>query len=175
MKIFIKKSAYKLETDQLLQVIFYQFFMSSDSIGLCDLIINNVPPISPPNPPLISPPQTSGKTTSGETSPLKVYVSKLYMANDSINQYYALGKVLSGSLYTGQQVQVFSSDANDFTIETIEQLYLYQTRFKLAISSISQGNWVLIKGISKTIQHTATLYAVDQQPVDQPVEPKNKP
>jgi 116 kDa U5 small nuclear ribonucleoprotein component len=42
-------------------------------------------------------------------------------------------------------------------IKEAKKLYLYNTRYRVEVQSVSAGNWVLIDGIDQSINKTATI------------------
>lgn len=92
--------------------------------------------------------------------PLMIHVTKLYPSLDR-TQFYALGRVLSGTLKLGEKVKVFGEtfDENDEDVKTehLTGLYVYQTRYMVPIASVPAGNWALLEGVSDSITKTATI------------------
>ena len=96
--------------------------------------------------------------------PLVVHTTKLYPSEDGI-QFYAFGRVFSGTLHAGQQVRILGEgytieDEEDSRISTVGRLWISEARYKVEINRVPAGNWVLIEGIDEPIVKTATITQV---------------
>ena len=101
--------------------------------------------------------------------PLMLQVTKLY-ASDDATTFFALGRVFSGTLKKGEVVRILGpgyslDDEEDMAIKPVEALYVYETRYKFSIDSISAGNIVLLGGVESTIVKGATITA-EEHPDD---------
>lgn len=96
--------------------------------------------------------------------PLVVHTTKLYPSEDG-TQFYAFGRVFSGTLNAGQQVRILGEgytieDEEDSRISTVGRLWISEARYKVEINRVPAGNWVLIEGIDEPIVKTATITQV---------------
>ncbi|CAI0460613.1 unnamed protein product [Linum tenue] len=97
-------------------------------------------------------------TSSG---PLMIDVVKFYPKSDW-SALDAFGRVYSGTLKTGQSVKILQEaytveEYDDTPVKEVTNLWVYQGRYRLAISTAGPGSWVLIEGIDAGITKTATL------------------
>lgn len=93
--------------------------------------------------------------------PLMVNITKLYPKPDC-SAFDALGRVLSGTLRTGQRVRVLGEayspdDEEDMAVKEVTKLWVYQARYRLPLAFAPAGTWVLIEGVDASITKTATL------------------
>ena len=96
--------------------------------------------------------------------PLVVHTTKLYPSEDG-TQFYAFGRVFSGTLHAGQQVRILGEgytieDEEDSRISTVGRLWISEARYKVELNRVPAGNWVLIEGIDEPIVKTATITQV---------------
>ncbi|CAN6656802.1 pre-mRNA-splicing factor Snu114p [Trichomonascus vanleenenianus] len=97
--------------------------------------------------------------------PLMVYIAKMYNNADA-TEFYALARVISGTLRRGQDVQVLGetfspADQEDAFDERVEELWIPSTRYRVPIDAVPAGNWALIKGLDAKISKTATVVSAD--------------
>ncbi|KAG0687637.1 hypothetical protein C6P40_002081 [Pichia californica] len=96
--------------------------------------------------------------------PVVAYVSKLTDTRDSEN-FYALVRVLSGSIKEGEKVKLLGEDYSinndqDSKIQKISKCYMWCGRYKINVPELRTGSIGLISGpgIDSFITKTATLY-----------------
>lgn len=106
-----------------------------------------------------------------------VNVTKL-LPMPSHQRFYALGRVLSGTVRSGERVKVLGEhytleNEEDMSVEEISAVYLSETRsshsspltfdltsfarYNIQVQSVPAGNFVLLEGIDTSISKTATL------------------
>ncbi|EFC46247.1 predicted protein [Naegleria gruberi] len=93
---------------------------------------------------------------------LVIYITKLFPRPD-YSSFDVFGRVMSGTLKKGDAVKILGegytpSDEEDMSITDVSNLYIYNSRYRINVDSVSAGNWVLIEGIDATISKTSTLY-----------------
>jgi U5 small nuclear ribonucleoprotein component len=98
--------------------------------------------------------------------PLMIYITKLYPSDDATT-FDAFGRVMSGTVRAGQRIYVLGEnfspdDQEDMSIQTISNLWIYESRYRIPVEEAIAGSWVLIGGIDQVIAKTATL--TDQSP-----------
>lgn len=49
------------------------------------------------------------------------------------------------------------------TIKTVKNLWIYEGRYRVEISKVPAGNWVLIEGIDQSIIKSATITGVNDK------------
>eukprot|EP00735_Rhodelphis_limneticus_P008737 TRINITY_DN2227_c0_g1::TRINITY_DN2227_c0_g1_i1::g.6655::m.6655 TRINITY_DN2227_c0_g1::TRINITY_DN2227_c0_g1_i1::g.6655 ORF type:complete len:985 (+),score=308.55,sp/Q5F3X4/U5S1_CHICK/61.14/0.0,GTP_EFTU/PF00009.22/2.7e-47,EFG_IV/PF03764.13/2.7e+03,EFG_IV/PF03764.13/8.7e-27,EFG_C/PF00679.19/1.7e+03,EFG_C/PF00679.19/2e-21,Miro/PF08477.8/5.2e-08,GTP_EFTU_D2/PF03144.20/2.8e-07,EFG_II/PF14492.1/1.2e-05,MMR_HSR1/PF01926.18/2.2e-05,Dynamin_N/PF00350.18/0.4,Dynamin_N/PF00350.18/1.9,Ras/PF00071.17/0.0052,Se len=93
--------------------------------------------------------------------PLMITVTKLYPKPDC-SSFDAFGRVMSGTVTPGQRVRVLGEgysldDEEDMTVQEITNVWLYEARYRIEISKIPAGCWVLLGGVGASITKTATI------------------
>ncbi|KAJ2160762.1 hypothetical protein GGF46_002008 [Coemansia sp. RSA 552] len=101
--------------------------------------------------------------------PLVIAIAKQYPSSDA-SQFYALGRIFSGHVEAGQRVRVLGEgfapgDDEDMALATVSDLWIYCSRYKVPVSGLGAGSWVLLGGVDATISKTATILdtAVDEE------------
>ncbi|XP_063227260.1 116 kDa U5 small nuclear ribonucleoprotein component [Bacillus rossius redtenbacheri] len=92
---------------------------------------------------------------------LMVHSTKMY-PTEECTFFQVLARVMSGTLSAGQEVRVLGenyslSDEEDSRILTVGRLWVYEARYKVEVSRVPAGNWVLIEGIDQPIVKTSTI------------------
>lgn len=99
------------------------------------------------------------------TGNLMIYTTKNYHRPDCVS-FDVFGRVMSGVVYKGQKVKVLGEaysldDDEDMAIREIKNLWIYQARYRIEVSEVPAGNWVLIGGVDASITKTSTITNVD--------------
>ncbi|KAJ9597250.1 hypothetical protein L9F63_011886, partial [Diploptera punctata] len=92
---------------------------------------------------------------------LMVHSTKMYPTEDC-TFFQVLARVMSGTLQARQEVRVLGenytlADEEDSRILTVGRLWIYEARYKVEVSRVPAGNWVLIEGIDQPIVKTSTI------------------
>lgn len=167
--IKLKKSDYKMDLKPLLKLICKEFFGEASAfVDMCvdhlpspveaaptKILINYSGPIDNGNP------LVESMNKCNQQGPLSVQITKLYNSSDA-SEFYALGRVMSGTLKRGQSVTVLgeqftNEDQEDSSKEKVIDLWVPMTRYKMPIDNIPAGCWALIKGVDSRISKTAAL------------------
>lgn len=171
LNIYLKPSTYKIDVKPLLQTVCSLFF--GNSAALVDSVVEHIK--SPADNALtkvqtsFTGPQDSEVASSmarcDPNGPLVVHVAKLFNSPDS-KEFYAFGKVMSGTLNLGEQVSVLGEtysqyDDEDMAESTVTGLWTYQSRYKIPMEGVPAGNWALIGGVDASIIKTATIYSAN--------------
>ncbi|XP_020895189.1 116 kDa U5 small nuclear ribonucleoprotein component [Exaiptasia diaphana] len=95
---------------------------------------------------------------------LMVHTTKQYPSNDA-TAFHVFGRVMSGTLYAGQQVRVLGEnytmeDEEDSRVGLVGRLWISEARYNIEVNRIPAGNWVLIEGIDQSIVKTSTITSV---------------
>lgn len=167
--IGVKLSAqeYKLDIGPLLKIVMNRWL--GDSSGFVDMLIKFVPS------PIDGARSKCATTYSGpQDSPiandismcnpegqLMVQITKLYN-DDTASQFFAFGRVLSGTLRPGDWVRVLGEgysldDEEDMAVKECGRLWIHEGRYKVEVTGVTAGNWVLIEGVDPSIVKTATI------------------
>ncbi|KAK9480826.1 P-loop containing nucleoside triphosphate hydrolase protein [Lipomyces japonicus] len=169
--IYLRPSDYKLDAKPLLKLVCSHFF--GNATGLIDAFVNHI--LSP----VESAKQKIETTYSGpldttiakslltcdQNGPVVVHITKLYSSQDA-SEFYSFGRVLSGTLKIGQEIKVLGEgysleDEEDMAYASVKDLWIYESRYKIPVSGVPAGNWVLIGGIDMSIVKTATVVSKD--------------
>uniref|UniRef100_A0A0N5AJ61 Tr-type G domain-containing protein n=1 Tax=Syphacia muris TaxID=451379 RepID=A0A0N5AJ61_9BILA len=99
--------------------------------------------------------------------PLMVHTTKNYATADATS-FHVFGRVISGTLYAGQDVRVLGEnysiqDEEDCRVMTVGRLWVSEARYNIEVSRVPAGNWVLIEGIDEPIVKTATITQVNYE------------
>uniref|UniRef100_A0A0R3RWB3 Tr-type G domain-containing protein n=1 Tax=Elaeophora elaphi TaxID=1147741 RepID=A0A0R3RWB3_9BILA len=97
--------------------------------------------------------------------PLMVHTTKNYATSDATS-FHVFGRVISGTLYAGQDVRILGEsysiqDEEDCRIMTVGRLWISVARYSMEVSRVPAGNWVLIEGIDQPIVKTSTIMQVE--------------
>ena len=92
---------------------------------------------------------------------LVVHTTKQY-PNEDCTGFYVFGRVLSGTLHARQSVRLLGEnysldDEEDSRIVAVGRLWIHEARYKVEVSRVPAGNWVLIEGIDFPIVKTSTI------------------
>ncbi|KAK7202953.1 P-loop containing nucleoside triphosphate hydrolase protein [Myxozyma melibiosi] len=165
--IHLKPAQFKLDPRPLLKLVCQEFFGSST--GLVDMMLE-----------FIQSPVESAKSkietcytgpldtdlskalmTCDQEGPLVINITKLFSSSDA-SEFYSFGRVFSGTIRAGQQVRILGEgysldDEEDMVHATISEMWIPEARYKVPVSGVPAGNWVLIAGIDMSIVKTATI------------------
>jgi len=169
--IRLKASELRLDSRPLLKLICSQFF--GPSTGFVDMLATHVPsPLQAAATKvehIYSGPQDSdiaeAMRNCDRSAPLMINVTKLYSKPDC-TAFDVLGRIYCGTLTKGQMVNVLGEgysleDEEDMTVKEVTRLWIMEARYRLELSSMGPGNWVLIEGIDASIMKTATVTSSD--------------
>jgi U5 small nuclear ribonucleoprotein component len=92
---------------------------------------------------------------------LCLHMVKLYHQPDC-SAFDAFGRVISGTLKIGDEVKVLGEgytldDDEDMTVKTVTDIWLYQGRYRVPVTSASAGMWVMVGGIDDSMIKTVTV------------------
>ncbi|XP_057292851.1 116 kDa U5 small nuclear ribonucleoprotein component-like [Hydractinia symbiolongicarpus] len=165
--IYLTKSELKLNIRPLLRLVCKRFF--GEFTGFVDMCVQHVPsPLSAASSKIrhcYTGPYDSEIAESmidcDAEGPLVVHTTKLYPSEDG-TQFYAFGRVFSGTIHAGQQVRVLGEgytieDEEDSRVSSVGRLWVNEARYKVELNRVPAGNWVLIEGIDEPIVKTATV------------------
>lgn len=107
--------------------------------------------------------------------PLVVFIIKQFHSED-LESFYSFGKIFCGTISKGNRVKVLGEsfskeDPEDFTIRTIDNLWILQSRYKVEVKSVPAGNWVLISGLGSSVTKPCTLIGCDSSIKDDEIYP----
>lgn len=163
----ISKQEMKMNIRPLLRLICSRYL--GDFCGFVEMCINHIP--SPVDNALTKveciytgPLNTSFVQDMISCNPdgrLMVHSSKMYPTDDC-TFFQVLARVMSGTLFAGQEVRVLGenytlTDEEDSRVLTVGRLWIYEARYKVEVNRVPAGNWVLIEGIDQSIVKTCTI------------------
>jgi len=95
------------------------------------------------------------------TGYLMIHTVKNYHRPDC-NAFDVFGRVMSGTLFRGDRVKILGEnfsldDDEDMTIKEVQNLWIYEGRYRVEVSHVPAGNWVLIGGIESSIKKCSTI------------------
>lgn len=174
--ISLKPSQLRANAKDLLKMVCGQFF--GPATGLVDMVVRHMP--SPKEGakrmlenfytgPLDS--KTAGSMLDCDPEgPLVVHVTKLFNTPDA-QGFNAFGRVMSGTARPGQAVRVLGEnysldDEEDMVNSTIEHVWIAESRYRVPVSGVPAGNFVLLGGVDNSIVKSATL-ASPKLPADE--------
>mmetsp|Transcript_101971 Transcript_101971/g.287841 ORF Transcript_101971/g.287841 Transcript_101971/m.287841 type:complete len:985 (-) Transcript_101971:157-3111(-) len=168
--IYLHKRDYDLDARSLLKKVFLQFFGSGGGItAFVDMIVAHIPG------PKENATAKTERLYSGDqdgavaadmkaldtTGYLMVHTVKNYHRPDC-NAFDVFGRVMSGTLFRGDRVKILGEafsldDDEDMAIREVQNLWIYEGRYRVEVSHVPAGNWVLIGGIEGSIKKTSTI------------------
>ncbi len=93
--------------------------------------------------------------------PLMVNIVKLYSTPDA-EGFIAFGRVMSGTLRASSAVRVLGEsytvdDEEDMSTAEVTSVSVGEGRYRIHVTRVPAGNWVMVEGIDSTIIKTATV------------------
>jgi 116 kDa U5 small nuclear ribonucleoprotein component len=168
--IYLHKRDYELDARSLLKKVFLQFFGASGGLSsFIDMIVTHIPN---PKENAINKVEAlySGDQDGAVATDMKNLDHTGYLMVQTVKQYHrpdcrafdVFGRVLSGTLFRGDRVKILGEaysldDDEDMTIREVSNLWIYEGRYRVEVSHVPAGNWVLIGGIEGSIKKTSTI------------------
>ncbi|KAF9898863.1 U5 small nuclear ribonucleoprotein component [Lobosporangium transversale] len=172
LNIFLKPKQYSLDVKPILKLVLDQFF--GPPTGFVDMISQHIK----------SPAENAAQKVEhiytgpvddeaavamkacNPNGPLMIHITKLYNSADG-ERFEAFGRVMSGTVRTGQRVRVLGEgytvdDDEDMTVQTVESVSIFESRYRIEAQSVVAGNWVLLGGVEQSITKTATITSADR-------------
>ncbi|KAJ2855194.1 hypothetical protein GGI22_004222 [Coemansia erecta] len=165
--IRLRKSDYALDVRSLLRRALSQFFgPPTGLVGMCAAHIRS---------PLENAAHKTDQLYTGSMDsaaaqamrncdadgPLVLSAVKQYPSPDA-STFYVLGRIFSGTVSAGQSVRVLGEgfipgDDEDMALATVSEMWIYCSRYKVPVSGLGAGGWVLLGGVDASINKTATI------------------
>ncbi|KAI9324575.1 hypothetical protein BDR26DRAFT_844994 [Obelidium mucronatum] len=183
--IYLKPSLLNLDVKPLLTLVCQEFF-GNPSNGFVEMVVKHLPSPVENAENKVNHIWTGLNAEDGEYSeeileamrtcdpkgPLMIHVTKCYNSVD-MSGFEVFGRVMSGTVKDGASVRVLGEryspeDEEDMVVKDVAGLSVYQSRYKIKVSSVGAGNWVLLSGVEASIVKTATITNVtptDDNPV----------
>ncbi|KAJ3639023.1 hypothetical protein Zmor_022088 [Zophobas morio] len=94
-------------------------------------------------------------------APLMIYIVKLFPSDDATH-FYAFGRIMSGTVETGQKVRVLGEkytleDEEDMKKEVISKMFIGEARYMIEVNKLQAGGWIMMQGVDSLISKTATI------------------
>lgn len=168
--IYLNKQEMKMNIRPLLRLVCQKFF--GEFTGFVDMCVQHIP--SPRANAqckvehiYTGPTDTELAATMFQCDPdgpLMVHTTKQYPTQDA-TAFHVLGRIMSGTLYAGQEVRILGEnytlqDEEDSRILQVGRLWITEARYKVEVNRAPAGNWILIEGIDQPIVKTATITEV---------------
>ena len=167
LSIRLKPNMYDLDVKPQLKAVFAHFFESIT--GFTDMCAEFLP--SPVDiaatkvEHLWTGPMDSATAKAMQTcdssGPLMIHVAKLFNFESAAN-FYAFGRIFSGSVAAGQTVRVLgekytTSDEEDMMTCQVSSVSIFESRYRVGVTVLRAGSWVLLGGVDTSIVKTATI------------------
>lgn len=165
--IYLHKRDLELDARSVLKKVFAQFFGGISAF--VDMCVEHCP-----NPKENAQAKTerlySGDQTGALAADMKSLDHNGYLMVHTVKNYHrpdcnafdVFGRVMSGTLFKGDRVKILGEafsldDDEDMSIREVSNLWVYEGRYRVEISHVPAGNWVLIGGIESAIKKTSTI------------------
>lgn len=168
----LSKTEMHLDVRPLLKLVFAQFL--GVSTGFVDMCVEHVPSPREGTAAKIDNFYTGNLRSDTAESmrrcdpagPLFVNVVKLFSSSDA-SKFLAFGRVLSGTIRGGSHVRVLGErfsvdDTEDSTTCDVAAVSISQARYRIDVTHVPAGNWVLLEGVDAGIGKTATIVDAKQ-------------
>ncbi|KAJ2007297.1 hypothetical protein GGI04_001575 [Coemansia thaxteri] len=166
--IYLRKSDYELSARSLLRRVLCHFFGAPTGfVDMCSVHVR-----SPVDNAVVKTEHLYTGSMDSEVAlamrncsadgPLVISVVKQYPSSDA-SQFFVLGRIFSGTVTADQRVRVLGEsyapgDDEDMALATVSGAWLYCSRYKIPVSGLSAGSWVLLGGVDGSISKTATIF-----------------
>ncbi|BFY97191.1 hypothetical protein BsWGS_00231 [Bradybaena similaris] len=168
--IHLSKEEQKLNIRPLLRLVCRRFF--GEFTGFVDMCVDHIPsPVDNAKKkvehiytgPLDSDLAEEMVLCEAE-GPLMIHTTKLY-PNEDGTSFHVFGRVMSGTLYANQEVRILGEnytlqDEEDSRLGQVGRLWIAEARYRIEVSRVSSGNWILIEGVDQPIVKTSTIIDV---------------
>eukprot|EP00747_Dinoflagellata_sp_TGD_P162540 gnl/TRDRNA2_/TRDRNA2_180238_c0_seq1.p1 gnl/TRDRNA2_/TRDRNA2_180238_c0~~gnl/TRDRNA2_/TRDRNA2_180238_c0_seq1.p1 ORF type:complete len:998 (+),score=250.36 gnl/TRDRNA2_/TRDRNA2_180238_c0_seq1:191-2995(+) len=165
--IYLHKKDFDLDARSLLKKIFMQLF--GGNYAFVDMVVQHIP-----NPKQMAANKTvatySGDQNGAVAEDMKVLDHTGYLMLHVVKAYHrpdcqsfdVFGRVASGTIFRGDRVKILGEsysldDDEDMSIKEVSNLWIFEGRYRVEVSHVPAGNWVLIGGIELGVKKTATL------------------
>ncbi|KAL7751862.1 U5 small nuclear ribonucleoprotein component [Sorochytrium milnesiophthora] len=167
--IRLKPSVLKMDVQPLLRICLTEFFGKAE--GFADMVVRNLPSPTDHAAAWTSKYYTGDQATASplldgmhrcdKDGPLVIHVTKLF-PQDNAAKFDAYGRIVSGTVRKGQKLRVLGElysleDEEDMSVQMVEHVWLYCSRYRVELPEMTAGNWVLLGGVDTSIVKTATL------------------
>ena len=171
--IKLKRSELHLDVKPLLKLVMSQFL--GRATGFVDMVVRHVP--SPRDNARNKVQRTFAGPLDGRegsamvgcdpSGPLMINIVKCYASPDC-SKFFAFGRVLSGTVKAGSRVQVRGErytfeDSEDSAVCEVAAVSVSQARYRIDVTRVPAGNWVMLEGVDATIKKTATITDADSE------------
>lgn len=93
--------------------------------------------------------------------PLVIHTTKLFPTEEGTS-FHVFGRVMNGTLHANQEVRILGEnytlqDEEDSRFGQVGRLWISEARYKVEVSRVSAGNWILMEGIDQPVMKTSTI------------------
>ncbi|KAG0053013.1 U5 small nuclear ribonucleoprotein component [Gryganskiella cystojenkinii] len=172
--IFLKPKQYNLDVKPVLRLVMDQFF--GPPSGFVDMVSQHIRSPTESAADKVEHIYTGPMDDAAAVAmkacdpkgPLMIHITKLYNSADG-EKFEAFGRVMSGTIRSGQKVRVLGEgftvdDDEDMTVQTVDSVSVFESRYRIDTQEVVAGNWVLLSGVDQSITKTATITSVDADP-----------
>ncbi|UKJ89468.1 hypothetical protein MACJ_002719 [Theileria orientalis] len=167
VNIALKKDDYKLTTKQILAKVCSYLF--TDASAFVEMVISSVPSPQENNYNKFRVHYTGDLSTSlvedvkrcDPRGKLVVFVTKNYFRSAE-GTFDLFGRVFSGTLKKGHEIKLLGpsytlDDDEDVIVRNVSNVWISEARYRVEVTKIGAGNWVLISGIDLCHFKTSTI------------------
>ncbi|KAK8799566.1 hypothetical protein WA158_006115 [Blastocystis sp. Blastoise] len=168
LHIKITKKELELDVKPLLRKIMSLFFVNSIS-SIVDSCLISIPSPQEGNKIKVERYYMGDQTSDiaknmiecNDKETLMINITKMIPSPDG-KEFYALGRVLSGTIHTGDQIDALGEsytedDTEDLVHATVTAVCIPEGRYRSPITQAKAGNIVLLEGLSDAVIKTATV------------------
>uniref|UniRef100_A0A3B0MWN7 U5 snRNP subunit, putative n=1 Tax=Theileria annulata TaxID=5874 RepID=A0A3B0MWN7_THEAN len=164
-KIILRKLDYKLTTNKIIRKVFNQIF--TDASAFVDLILTTIPSSLENNLNKFICHYTgtlyknllNSVGNCDPSGPLIIFITKNYYFDDGFSLF---GRIFSGTIFKGQKVKLLGpsytlDDDEDVIIRNISNIWIYEGRYRIEVTNMTAGNWVMLSGIDLSHYKITTI------------------
>lgn len=165
--VYLKSSSYGQDVKPLLKEVCSAVFGAA--AGVVDMLVRHVPSSRRATQKKVAQDYTGPMDSElvehmnacNPRGPLVFHVAKLFPRQDC-SKFDAYGRIISGTIRPGDRVRILGEsytpdDEEDSVVAEVSDVWVYQARYRTAVSRAGAGNLVLVGGIDATITKTATV------------------
>ncbi|XP_952844.1 U5 snRNP subunit, putative [Theileria annulata] len=164
-KIILRKLDYKLTTNKIIRKVFNQIF--TDASAFVDLILTTIPSSLENNlnkfichySGTLYKNLLNSVGNCDPSGPLIIFITKNYYFDDGFSLF---GRIFSGTIFKGQKVKLLGpsytlDDDEDVIIRNISNIWIYEGRYRIEVTNMTAGNWVMLSGIDLSHYKITTI------------------
>ncbi|CAE8716626.1 unnamed protein product, partial [Polarella glacialis] len=168
--IYLHKKDYELDAKGLCRKVFAQYFGVGGGLpSFIDMVVKHIA-----NPKENAAAKVEALYAGDQDGAVAADMKSLdhtgYLMLHTVKQFHrpdcrsfdVFGRVMSGTIFRGDRVKILGEnysldDDEDMAIREVQNLWIYEGRYRVEVSHVPAGNWVLIGGIEGSIKKTSTI------------------